>query len=161
MAIDGAIILFVVAVIAALGLINVLLRKRANPKIVDEVLSLRNGGPINGAFLFECVVKNNGTRPCFVTDVDIKLSSNGRVIKGGRINVSSEEGRDKAKSTNLPVIVSGHEAIPIRVVGKAGFKSGEYPSGGKVVVTVAGRRRPIIKNFGVNNRYLITSHSFK
>ena len=161
MAIDGAIILFVVAVIAALGLINVLLRKRAKPKIVDEGLSLRNGGPINGAFLFECVVKNNGTRPCFVTDVDIKLSSNGRVIKGGRINVSSEEGRDKAKSTNLPVIVSGHEAIPIRVVGKANFKSNEYPSRGKVRVTVADRRRPVIKDFKVNNRYLITSHSFK
>ena len=162
MVLDGAIwsSVVVVAVVVAFVLIKVFLRKRAKPKVVDEELSLRREGSIKGAFLFECVVKNDGAKPCFVTDVEIKLPNNGQITEGGRVNVSSEQGRSKAKSSILPLIVSGHEAIPIRVVGRASLESSQCPSRGRVVVTVSGRRRPIIKDFKVNNRYLITRHSF-
>jgi len=149
-------------VIAAFGLIKVLLRKRAKPEVVDEELSL-SAGSIKGAFLFRCVVKNNGAKPCFLTDVEITLPKSKKIRTGGRANLYSPEtdARSRASSTEFPVIVSEAGQIPIRVVGKADFKSGRYPSRGKVKVRIGGRRKPITKDFEVNNRYLITRHRFK
>ena len=149
------------ATIVAFRFIRALLRRRVKLEVVDGELSLKKTGSIKGAFLFRCVVKNSGPGRCSVTDVEIELPNNGQVIKGGILNVSSENGGHRgAKSTKLPVRVSGRGAIPIRVVGRADFKSPEYPSRGRVKVKIRGRRKPVIREFEVNDRYIITSHSF-
>lgn len=149
--------------IVAFMLIKVLLRKRAKPEVLNGEFSVRSTGSIKGAFLFGCVVKNNGKEPYFVTDVQIKLPKSKRMKTGGRVNLYSRQTdtRSYASSTKLPVTVSGPAAIPIKVVGRADFKAGQCPSQGKVELKIEGRRRPITQEIEVSNRYLITSYRFK
>ncbi len=149
--------------IVAFALIKVLLRKRAKPEVLNGEFSLRSTGSIKGAFLFGCVVKNNGKKPCYIMDVQIKLPNSKKIKTGGRVNLYSREtdARSRVGNTKFPVNVSGPGQIPITVVGRANLDSSRYPTQGKVKLKIEGRRRPLIGNFQVNNRYLITSHRFK
>lgn len=147
--------------IATIWLVRGYLQRRVKLEVVDEGLSLKKNGSIRGAFLFKCVVKNNGRGRCSIMDVDIELPNNGQVIKGGVLNVSTGVGGHRgAKSTKLPVRVSGDGSIPISVVGRAEFKSPEYPSHGLVKMKIRGRKKPLVREFKVNDRYIITAHSF-